>query len=151
MERNCFSDTTYYDQKREMENMVVADNDTISVGSDSVFGSDANSVLDISYHGALGENANEWSPSLASTDLSGMSFNELSMSLTEEEGGRVEQREVEIKEDLTKSESVSVTEENVQKYSPKKTIDGTATQEGEDEDAYKGMFSTEVLKHNFTC
>ena len=135
MERNCFSDTTYYDQKREMDNSVVVDNDAISIGSDSVFGSDVNSVLDLS-HGAIGENANEWCPSLTSADLSGMSFNELA-SLTEE-GGRIEQREVEIKENLTVSETVSVSED-VQKYSPKKTIEASI-QDGEAVEAYKGNF-----------
>ena len=101
------------------------EDDNFSVGSDSVFGSEAQtengSVLDFSHHGSLP--SENFCSSINTTDLSGMSFHSIA------EDGRVEQKEIEIKEDLTKAARVSVTD---QQYSPKKIV------KPDIEDKYKG-------------
>ena len=126
--RNCFSDSALL-QAPCAERI---EDDNFSVGSDSVFGSEAQaengSVLDFSYHGSL--QSAEFCSSINTNDLSGLSFHSIA------EDGRVEQKEVEIKEDLTKAATVSVTD---QQYSPKKIT------EPDIEDKYKGKFKVQIL------
>ena len=111
--RNCFSDSALLHRPSDSEKI---EDDNFSVGSDSVFGSEAQtenrSVLDFSHHGSLP--SENFCSSINTTDLSGMSFHSFA------EDGRVEQKEIEIKEDLTKAARVSVTD---QQYSPKKIVE----------------------------
>ena len=111
--RNCFSDSALLHRPSDSEKI---EDDNFSVGSDSVFGSEAQtengSVLDFSHHGSLP--SENFCSSINTTDLSGMSFHSIA------EDGRVEQKEIEIKEDLTKAARVSVTD---QQYSPKKIVE----------------------------